>query len=153
MSKLAQSHGNNKGASNLLIALLLAESKKVNTTDFSDFDPFDTTINLEPTQHGLLKKEIQFFIQEEFVTELDLSAGVVEQFDRTVRDYLLVEQGLLKVRHHRKKRAHTHDIHSPSWEHSSLSNCFAFERVRWGIESTKLGKQRELGTDVSNLWR
>ena len=108
MSKLAQSHGNNKGASNLLIALLLAESKKVNTTDFSDFDPFDTTINLEPTQHGLLKKEIQFFIQEEFVTELDLSAGVVEQFDRTVRDYLLVEQGLLKVVTPPKKaRTHT----------------------------------------------
>ena len=97
-----------------LIALLLAESKKVNTTDFSDFDPFDTTINLEPTQHGLLKKEIQFFIQEEFVTELDLSAGVVEQFDRTVRDYLLVEQGLLKVRHHRKRRiTHTIFTHLP----------------------------------------
>ena len=80
----------------------------MNTTDFSDFDPFDTTINLEPTQHGLLKKEIQFFIQEEFVTELDLSAGVVEQFDRTVRDYLLVEQGLLKV--DTTKSAHTHTI-------------------------------------------
>ena len=80
----------------------------MNTTDFSDFDPFDTTINLEPTQHGLLKKEIQFFIQEEFVTELDLSAGVVEQFDRTVRDYLLVEQGLLKaVTPPKKARTHT----------------------------------------------
>ncbi len=108
MSRLTKGHGNNKGASNLLIALLLAEAKKVDTADYSGVNPFETDISLEPTQHGLLKKEIQFFIREEFVSELDLSAGVMEQFERTVRDYLLVEQGLiLAVTPPKKARTHT----------------------------------------------
>ena len=111
MSRIAKGHGNNKGASNLLIALLLAEAKKVDTTDYSDVDPFDTSLNLAPTHHGLLAKEIRFFIQEEFVTELDLSAGVVEQFDRTVRNNLLVEQGLVKAMRPPKKAA-THTRYS-----------------------------------------
>ena len=111
MSRITKGHGNNKGASNLLVALLLAEAKKVDTTDYSDVDPFDTSISLAPTQHGLLADEIRFFIQEEFVTELDLSAGVVEQFDRTVRNNLLVEQGLVKAMRPPKKAA-THTRYS-----------------------------------------
>ena len=108
MSGLAKGHGNNKGASNLLIALLLAEAKKVDTIDYSNVDPFDTSVSLRQTQHGLLANEIQFFIQEEFVTELDLSAGVVEQFGRTVRINLLVEQGLVNtVRPPKKAATHT----------------------------------------------
>ena len=113
MSRITKGHGNNKGASNLLIALLLAEAKKVDTTDYSDVDPFDTSINLAPTQHGLLAKEIRFFIQEEFVTELDLSAGV-EQFDRTVLNNLLVEQAC--HHHEASEEAATHsDIRSRFW--------------------------------------
>ena len=80
----------------------------MDTADYSGVNPFETDISLEPTQHGLAKKEIQFFIREEFVSELDLSAGVMEQFERTVRDYLLVEQGLiLAVTPPKKARTHT----------------------------------------------
>ena len=111
MSRLSKGHGNNKGASNLLIALLLAEAKKVDTTDYSDVNPFDTSISLVPTQHGLLASEIQFFIQEEFVTELGLSAGVIEQFGRTIRENLLVEQGLITAKRPPGKAA-THTRYS-----------------------------------------
>jgi hypothetical protein len=111
MSRLTGGHGNNKGASNLIIALLLSEAKKVNTADLSELDPFDTTLNLEAKEHGLLKKEIQFFVEEELASHLDLSAGVLEQFDRTVRDYMLIEQGLVHAERPPKKAA-THTRYS-----------------------------------------
>lgn len=111
MSRLTGGHGNNKGASNLIIALLLSEAKKASITDVSELDPFDTTLDLETTEHGLLKKEIQFFVEEELASHLDLSAGVLEQFDRTVRDYMLIEQGLIHVERPPKKAA-THTRYS-----------------------------------------
>tara|TARA_Y100000991_G_C21971551_1_gene349759 strand:+ start:1751 stop:3466 length:1716 start_codon:yes stop_codon:yes gene_type:complete len=97
MSQITQGHGNNKGASNMLIALLLSEIKKTGPPSIDDFDPFDTTVSLAPTLHGLEKKEIQFFVEEELASELQLGPGVIEQFDRTIRDYLLIEQGLIEA--------------------------------------------------------
>ena len=43
------------------------------------------------------KKEIQFFVEEELASELQLGPGVIEQFDRTIRKYLLIEQGLIEA--------------------------------------------------------
>ena len=97
MSQITQGHGNNKGASNMLIALLLSEVKKTGPPSIDDFDPFDTTVSLVPTLHGLEKKEIQFFVEEELASELQLGPGVIEQFDRTIREYLLIEQGLIEA--------------------------------------------------------
>lgn len=97
MSQISQGHGNNKGASNMLIALLLSEIKKTGPPSLDDIDPFDTTVSLAPTLHGLEKKEIQFFVEEELASELHLGPGVIEQFDRTIREYLLIEQGLIEA--------------------------------------------------------
>jgi len=58
-----------------------------------------------------MKKEILFFVDEELASHLDLSAGVLEQFDRTVRDYMLIEQGLIHVERPLKKAA-THSRYS-----------------------------------------
>ena len=97
MSQIAQGHRNNKGASNMLITLLLIEIKKTGPPSIDDFDPFDTTVSLAPTFHGLEKKEIQFFVEEELASELQLGPGLGDQFLRTITKNDLVENGLIKA--------------------------------------------------------
>lgn len=94
-SQLSEGHGNNKGAANLLISLFLCEQMMVEPSDEFDIDPFDEPPEAQSNQTpGLTQKEIQNFI-EGLATELNLNEGL-SNINRTIRQYLLVEQGLIR---------------------------------------------------------
>lgn len=110
MSRLTEGHGNNKGASNVLLALMLADIKTDEQT-LANLNPFVVATSTEPIQKGLLKEEILTFVEAELRTPFDLRAGVLKQFDRTIRDNHLLERGLIQI-HLPPGKANTHKRYS-----------------------------------------